>query len=82
MGWWQVHWPKVAITSAITGAVCLVAWTVVDLLGRAAHALGAAMSAAVPTMLIIGVIAALVGLLGGRGKGGRTFSGTFSGRMH
>lgn len=78
-GWWERHWHHVAVSSGVAGVVGLFVWAVIRLLTRAVSA-AAGMA---PSLGGIALVVLLVAWLCSRGGGGgRSFSGTFEGKMH
>lgn len=79
VGWWERHWPKVACAVFAGGLAVGLFW----LITMAVAAVVSVVSTAIPGLLGLGALILLTLLLaGGRGGGGKSFSGTFQGRMH
>ncbi|MGH3573270.1 MAG: hypothetical protein ACRDUW_15785 [Pseudonocardiaceae bacterium] len=81
--WWQRHWHRVAISCGASVVVGLIVWGGYELVSSLSHPT-ADPESTVSSLLVIAVIVGLRWLFrgGGGSGGGRTFSGTFHGRMH
>jgi hypothetical protein len=77
----QRHWPKYAAAIGGCAGVALVVWVVVQLVTALVAAVAALVAAMLQVIAGVGVILLIV-LLCSLGGGGKSFSGTFQGRMH
>lgn len=75
VGWWERHWPKVACAVFAGGLAVGLFWLIT-------MAISAVVAVASATIWPLGIVAMVLLLCLGRGGGGKSFSGTFHGRMH
>jgi hypothetical protein len=79
--WLQRYWPQLACGLVLAAALGVGAWLLVLAIAAAIAALVAALTALLPILACV-VVVLLVLALCGRGGGGKTFSGTFQGKIH
>ena len=86
--WWRHNWPRVAIATSVAAGAGLLCYLVYALVTAVSRALvGAGQTVASGSMPSLGVLVLLVALAAlfftrsGRTSRGRTFSGTFHGKM-
>lgn len=80
-GWWRRHWPHALIGTAAATFIGLTVWAIASIVSAAEHAAAAHSDglSSLGALLLVGLLALM--FCGRRKGGGRTFSGTFSGRM-
>jgi hypothetical protein len=82
-GWWERYWHRVAIALGAASAVGLLIWGVLTLVGMLVNATARAVTAVAPSLGGFLILLLLVAILCSRGGGGgRSFSGTFQGKLH
>jgi hypothetical protein len=79
--WLVRHWPEVAGGLVVAAAVGIGVWLLLLAIAAAFAALTAALTALVP-ILAIGALVLVAIALCSRGGSGKTFSGTFQGKVH
>ena len=77
----QRHWPAYVAVVAVCGLVALVLWVVVQLVNALVAAVATLVAAVAPFLGGLGLLLLIV-FLCSLGRGGKSFSGTFQGRMH
>jgi hypothetical protein len=82
LGWWDRHWHQVAIWVVAVAGACGAAYLAILAAIALLSALVTAVMALVPILIGILAVVVLVAILCSRGGGGRSFSGTFQGKMH
>jgi hypothetical protein len=82
LGWWARYWHRVAIALGAVTVVGLLVWGILALIGMLVSATTRAVTSAAPSLGGLLLLLLLVAFLCSRGGGGRSFSGTFQGKLH